>query len=99
MTKEEKITLLWSLLHTIESISNNSDTPLIDADSMLAMITAWADEEQLDSCIVVVTETLEKIWIQIQNTKQEIQLLEINDMEVSDTANNKIETDTLLNYF
>lgn len=99
MTKEEKITLLWSLLHTIESIPNNSDTPLIDADSMLATITAWANEEQLDSCIVTVTETLEKIWIQMQNTKQEIQLLEINDMEVSDTANNKIETDTLLNYF
>jgi hypothetical protein len=72
--------------------------PLIDADSMLATITAWADEEQLDSCIVVVTETLEKIWTKMQNTKQEIQLLEINDMEASDTANNKTKTDNLLNH-
>lgn len=82
MTKNEKIILIQSLLKSLVSLPNNSWLSILEAKNIFQNISITHNESIIDDYIVILTETLEKIWFKIKNVNNKVNKMIISDNEV-----------------
>lgn len=81
MTQEEKIILLQSLLRTLVYLPNNSGISVDDAAGILEDATKKDNEGKIDEYITILSETLEKIGLKMQDTNHRANKIYLTDME------------------
>lgn len=99
MDKKEKIYLLQSLLRTLVYLPQESGLWVSDAEDIFDRISEQDDEDKLDTCIVTITETLEKIGFKIQGANSRMDKLILTEEEAFDKHNEIVPMNHLFSNF